>query len=447
LDFWTFGPAERFFQEESLQEGDIERILSELSYLGLEIILSQKKAGYSNACQKITQVFLEIAREQDCRYVAVQRFLSVDLPQAQVADAVQEIAAVLNATFLDEVPQFSGEDLKKETVSELEEFSTALKQSLIVSSVLEKKVMSLIEQRLLGKLIESRFTERRKIVEDQKKQCDLGLEILKKMLYQVDTKLAGVSQLFAMLKSTWIPHIPSVLHEVISTYSVEAAPRKHIYDLIEEQEVGIGSVTTSTFYKAECLINHYNPDSTCLEDIEHHEDVLRSVVSYAESHVQGLLRDSIDSARFFISQTGHLVLEQREKLDGKREISAFQVTAVLIVVVLCLCLEVLLGTAIYEVAVSISMSASGGFYNSVILARVTSIVMFILNICLLAYAVFREIGRRKAIKNEVDYLSRQASQMKLEIEKLEANKIKINEYIRNSCKPISLSEYYRLNSY
>jgi len=100
LDFWTFGPAERLFQEKKLDAGDQKRIMEDLSFLGLEIILRTKKAGYSAAKQKISNCFLRYSEGSlSSPRGQLKRFLGQSISESKVDQTILKMKEVSQENF------------------------------------------------------------------------------------------------------------------------------------------------------------------------------------------------------------------------------------------------------------------------------------------------------------------------------------------------------------
>jgi hypothetical protein len=101
LDFWTFGPVERLFQEEMIHASDESMLLQELSFLGLEIIFRIKKACYNTAIRNVSEAFSNHNNNSHGAYSwRLTRFLNEKIPDSMVVQTINDVREVIRGDFV-----------------------------------------------------------------------------------------------------------------------------------------------------------------------------------------------------------------------------------------------------------------------------------------------------------------------------------------------------------
>jgi hypothetical protein len=331
LDFWTFGPAERLFQEEKLNQSDVEHLLRELSFLGLEIALSNKKAGYDNAITKLLDVILEYQSNlSEALLEKLRRFLDADISFQDFQKLIPKLVDILKGEL--RFTRHPDSQLKIETEEEIREWIEYYDVALEDNEVGKQVNLNQVNVELLGDLIEVFFKLRQEELIGERGSCETGLNFLVSAKAQIAEKFSNVDSLLALHKSIWLISLPKSLQESqLDGYSVKSATRNSLYDLICEQENNGQNKNENIFSIIESIIHDRNDDRATIEHLESYRDALQVTMHYMVSESSELANRNLQSIQSFKEK----FLKRKEILEASlsQDLGSLELTTIALVAV------------------------------------------------------------------------------------------------------------------
>lgn len=97
LEFWTFGPVDYLFAERSLDSNDIDLLLNQLSWLGLEIAFQAEAAATNAACDRFVKYCLQYSshKNKDRFRLELARFFANQFSESELVEAITIVTKII----------------------------------------------------------------------------------------------------------------------------------------------------------------------------------------------------------------------------------------------------------------------------------------------------------------------------------------------------------------